>query len=65
MVENKYNIQTPGFLDILRREENIRSQIKRYEIGIRAWNGCWDALDRILAAKKKYEAKYAASHGIY
>jgi hypothetical protein len=56
MIENKYNIQSKVFLEILAEEERLRTLKNRFPIGSAAWNSVWDKLDKVLKRKKAYEA---------
>lgn len=56
MVENKFNIKSKVFLEILAEEERLRSLKNQFPVGSAAWNSVWDRLDRVLIRKKAYEA---------
>lgn len=56
MVENKYNIKSKVFLEILAEEGRLRALKDRFPMGSAAWNSVWDRLDRVLKRKKAYEA---------
>ena len=56
MVENRLNIHTKAFDEILAEEERLRRLKNRFPIQSPAWNAVWDKLDRVLERKRKYEA---------
>ena len=55
MVENKYNIHSVVFEDILKEEERLRKLANSFPKGSIEWNQAWDKLDRVLTRKKAYE----------
>ena len=55
-VENRLNIHTKAFDEILAEEERLRKLKNRFPIQSPAWNAVWDQLDRVLERKRKYEA---------
>lgn len=55
MVENKLNIQSPAFLEILAEEDRLRKLKDQFPMQSPAWNAVWNKLDRILARKRAYE----------
>ena len=56
MVENRLNIHTEAFEEILAEEERLRKLKKRFPIQSPAWNSVWDRLDRVLERNRQYEA---------
>lgn len=55
-VENRLNIHTKAFDEILAEEARLRELKNRFPLQSRAWNAVWDKLDRVLERKRRYEA---------
>ena len=55
MVENKLNIQSPAFLEILAEEDRLRKLKDQFPVQSPAWHAVWNKLDRVLARKRAYE----------
>lgn len=55
MVENRLNIKSQAFLEILAEEERLRKLKDQFPLQSPAWNAVWDKLDRVLARKRAYE----------
>lgn len=56
MVENRLNIKSEAFMEILHEEAYLRNLKNRFPIGSAAWNSVWNKLDKVLERKQKYEA---------
>ncbi|MBR1988429.1 MAG: hypothetical protein IKA36_05270 [Clostridia bacterium] len=54
-VENRYNIRSQKFLEILAEEKRLRELKEKFPIGTIAWHRVWDQLDKVLKRKKAYE----------
>jgi hypothetical protein len=55
-VENRLNIHTKAFAEILAEEARLRELKNRFPLQSPAWNAVWDKLDRVLERKRRYEA---------
>lgn len=55
MAENRLNITSPAFLEILAEEDRLRKLKDRFPLQSPTWNAVWDKLDRVLARKHAYE----------
>ena len=55
-VENRLNIHTKVFNEILAEEARLRELKNRFPLQSPAWNAVWDQLDRVLERKRRYEA---------
>ena len=56
-VENRLNIHTKAFEEILEEESKLREEKSLYQVGSQAWNRVWDRLDKVLKRKRNYENK--------
>ena len=56
VVENRLNLHSEAFEEILYEETILRREKDRVPVGSAAWNAVWNKLDRILERKRKYEA---------
>lgn len=56
IVENRLNIHTKAFDEILAEEARLRELKNRFPLQSPAWNSVWDQLDRVLERKRRYEA---------
>lgn len=57
MAENRLNITSPAFLEILAEEDRLRKLKDRFPLQSPAWHSVWNKLEIILKRKKAYENK--------
>lgn len=60
-MENRYNIRTKAFLDILEEEGKLRKEIAPLQQQTKLWNQLWNKLDIVLIRKASYEKKVIAA----
>ena len=63
MVENKFNIHSKTFDEILAEEGRLRALKDRFPVGSEMWNQAWNKLEKILKRKKAYEAAVIRRRG--